>query len=290
MRTGTLEKIRAGAYRRTPPRAAGSVPEAAARDLALARIAAIGRQLETPFWFSHESAALVWGCSVWKAPTRTHIIQTVRPHQQGDPQLTRHMMPLAPTDRARWRGVPVTSLDRTVVDCLSGLPPLDGLVIADSALRLGADRGAIAHQIDTRTGYRGIVRARTVLEYADRRAESPWETFVRYILVSNGLPRPDLQIPICTRRGWFWADLGWPEWKLLIEFDGFVKYAAAAGGDPARAVFEEKRRQDAIEEEGWGVLRTTAADLRQPTTLVTRVCRRLPPSVTAHLTPVPNLM
>jgi len=107
--------------------------------------------------------------------------------------------------------------------------------------------------------------------------------------VSHGLPRPELQIRIHARRGWFRADLGWPEWKLLVEFDGFVKYSALAGGDPTRVVFEEKRRQDAIEEQGWGVLRTTAADLKRPATLVRRVCRRLPPDVVAPLAPVPGL-
>ncbi|HEY5516290.1 MAG TPA: hypothetical protein VIK12_08795 [Pengzhenrongella sp.] len=299
VRAGTLERIRTGAYRRpthvsvpastsaaTPPAlsaATAAVPAAAARELALARIAAVDRQLRTAFWFSHESAALVWGCAVWKPPTRTHLIQTFRAHQQGDPLTTRHFLPLTPADRTRWRGVPVTTLDRTVVDCLTRLPPLDALVIADSALRLGVDPGVIADRLGTMAGHRGIAGARVVLDHADARAESPWETFVRYVLVSHGLPRPDLQIPVHTRLGWFWADLGWPEWKLLIEFDGFVKYS---GNDPARTVYEEKRRQDAIEEEGLSVLRVTAADLRRPATFLDRVCRRLPEHVVAHRTPV----
>ncbi|WP_407344586.1 hypothetical protein [Pengzhenrongella phosphoraccumulans] len=310
VRSGTLERVRPGAYRPSTsrpatttsdpglgpnPTSAPSIPSttpvaaAAARELALARIAAVGRQLRTPFWFSHESAALIWGCATWQPPDRTHMIQTVRPHGCGDPGLVRHLMALAPEDRQRWRGVPLTSLDRTVVDCLTRLDPLEGLVIADSALHLGADRTAIAARIEARAGGRGVATARAVLAAADGRAESPWETRVRHILISAGLPRPELQLPVHTRLGWFWADLGWRDGRLLIEFDGFVKYSTLADGDPAAAVFAEKRRQDAIAEENWGVLRVTAADLRHPKELVLRVCRRFPARLVDHLVPIPAL-
>ncbi|RYV50614.1 hypothetical protein EUA98_12765 [Pengzhenrongella frigida] len=273
--------------------AAGAAPEpapapvpaaAAARDLALARIAAVSRQLRTPFWFSHESAALIWGCPLWTAPATTHIIQTVQPSDHGERSLTRHAMALVPADRRVLRGVPVTSLERTVVDCLRQLAPRDALVLADGALRLGADAEALRARVDALAGGRGVVGARTVLDHADGRAESPWETFVRYLLLRHGLPRPELQIPIHTRLGWFRADLGWLAFKLLIEVDGFVKYSTS--DDPARVVFEEKRRHDAIVEEGWGILRVTAADARRERELIGRVCARLPPAATAHLTPV----
>ncbi|QTE29239.1 hypothetical protein [Pengzhenrongella sicca] len=284
--SGRLERVRPGAYRRVPPTSASppGVPAAAARELALARIAAVGRQLRTPFWFSHESAALIWGCPLWTAPTATHIIQTVRPSHHGEPALTRHIMELAQADRQERRGVPVTSLERAAVDCLRQLTPREALVLADGALRLGADRDALRARLDALAGGRGVVGARTVLDLADARAESPWETFVRYLLLRHGLPRPDLQIPVLTRLGWFWSDLGWPAWRLLIEVDGYVKYASSE--DPARVVFEEKRRQDAITEEGWSVLRVTPGDTRGAQDLIGRVHARLPPVATARLTPV----
>ena len=285
VRTGVLERVRPGAYRapRTDP---AITPAAAARELALARIAAAARSLQTTHWFSHESAALVWGCPVWAPPTQTHIIQNVRPSQHGDPLLTRHVMTLAEADQQEWRGVRVTSLDRTVVDCLLRLPPLDALVIADGALRLGADRAGIAGRLIELEGRRGVVGARSVFDLADGRAESAWETFVRYVLMREGLPRPELQIVIHTRLGSFRADLGWHEWKLVLEFDGFVKYSQASGVDANEVLFKEKRRQEAIEEEGWSVLRFTANDRARPGDLFRRVRRRLPREVTANLRPL----
>lgn len=293
VRTGELERIRPGAFRRVPPAAepaasaTNATKAAAARELALARMAAIGKQLSTQFWFSCESAALVWGCPLWTVPVSTHIIQTMRPHGKGDPDLRRHHMTLDAADRTQFRGVPVTSLDRTVVDCLRALAPRDALVVADGALRLGADRDAIAARLSSLTRGRGVVAARTVLDFADGRAESPWETFVRYTVVRSGLPRPELQIPIRTRLGWFRADMGWSEWKLLLEFDGFSKYSGDA--DPARVLFEEKRRQEAIEEEDWTFIRVTAGDMSRPDDLLGRVCRRLPPELVATLRPIAAL-
>lgn len=304
VRAGELERIRPGAYRRLAPGAEGrtesvgrsassdrsaqggrtKLSPAEARELALARMAAINGKLRTPFWFSHESAALIWGCPLWTPPTATHLIQTVRPSTHSEPLLTRHFASLPPSDRHERRGVPVTSLDRTVVDCLVSLPPLDALVIADGALRFGADREAIAARLGARGGARGVVGARVVLDHADGRAESAWETALRYIVVGRGLPRPQLQIPIHTRLGWFRADLGWEEWKLLLEFDGFTKYSTFAGADPARVLFNEKRRQEAIEEEGWGVIRVTAKDANRPDDVIRRVCRRAPVGI--RLTPI----
>lgn len=69
----------------------------------------------------------------------------------GGPGLIRHLMALPPGHQTQWRGVPVTSLDRTVADCLTGFGPLEGLLIADSALRLGT----ITVRIEARAGERG---------------------------------------------------------------------------------------------------------------------------------------
>ena len=65
--------------------------------------------------------------------------------------------------------------------------------------------------------------------------------------------------------------MGWPEWAVLLEYDGRTKYEAT--GRASDAVLKEKRRQDAIEETGRRVLRVVAADLRDPAALASRVLR-----------------
>ena len=61
------------------------------------------------------------------------------------------------------------------------------------------------------------------------------------------------------------ADFGWPQFRTVGEFDGLVKYGALLrpGQDPADAVVAEKRREDAIREEGWRVTRWIWNELEQ---------------------------
>ncbi|MCG7287132.1 endonuclease domain-containing protein [Cellulomonas sp. ACRRI] len=114
-----------------------------------------------------------------------------------------------------------------------------------------------------------------MIALADGRAQSPGETLLRWALRSGGLPPPELQVEVVTRRGRFFADLGWPALRVAVEFDGYVKYSGAFGSTAPEAVFAEKQRQDALEEEGWRVLRVTWDDLRAPAPLVARVARAL---------------
>jgi len=41
-------------------------------------------------------------------------------------------------------------------------------------------------------------------------------TELRLLLVRDGLPRPVTQIRVGRRR----VDMGWPEWKVGVEYDG----------------------------------------------------------------------
>ncbi len=50
---------------------------------ALVTLRAVDERLRAPHWFSHESAALVWGLPVWRTPTATHVRQPGRPGLDG---------------------------------------------------------------------------------------------------------------------------------------------------------------------------------------------------------------
>lgn len=75
-----LERVRRGAYL---PAAPSRGPARDARRLALARIAAVHAQLTGEHWFSHESAALLWGCDVVRLSPLTHVTQRARPGSRG---------------------------------------------------------------------------------------------------------------------------------------------------------------------------------------------------------------
>ncbi|MFS0703224.1 hypothetical protein AB6N23_01755 [Cellulomonas sp. 179-A 9B4 NHS] len=86
----------------------------------------------------------------------------------------------------------------------------------------------------------------------------------------GGTPAPTTQLPVETRRGQVWADLGWPGARLLLEYDGRGKYATPED------LYREKQRHDALVEAGWTVLRVTADDCARPEELVARVVSAAP--------------
>ncbi|MET0787778.1 MAG: hypothetical protein ABWY33_00930 [Cellulomonas sp.] len=253
--------------------------------MALARIAGIHRRQQAPHWFSHESAALLWGLPLWKVPTTTHLLREHRASAHADPLVTHHVgLPVA-RDCTVLHGIPVTSLERTLVDCASTLPPLQGLVVADAALRVGADRTAVDRLIAGRAGRRGSSRARAVVELSDDGAESPGESATRFVVLRDGFDVPRTQIPVETRIGTFWADLGWEEWKVVLEYDGRTKYAERE----TERFMLEKRRHDAVVESGHRVLRVTKEDLAGDA-LTRRILQLAPPEAAARLRPRRELM
>ncbi len=268
VRSGQWERVARGVYL---PTAAADEPGAArARAVEHARIVGIHERLAAPHWFSHESAALVWGLPLWRLPAATHVLHQHRRGLGADPAVRWHHGCSTERDRAVLDGLPVTSLARTVVDCAAALPALHGLVVADAALRAGVDPEVLAMLLDERTGRRGVHRARAVIGAADGGAESAGESGTRYLLLRAGLPAPTTQVRVATRLGSYWGDLGWEEWRLLLEYDGRSKYRADAD-----ALAREKRRHDAIVEAGWRVLRVTKEDLVRGD-LVSRVHRLIP--------------
>ena len=92
--------------------------------------------------------------------------------------------------------------------------------------------------LDDMAGARGVRRARTVIELADDGAESPGETATRFVVLRAGLPVPRTQIEVTTRLGTFWADLGWEEWRVLVEYDGRLTLAVPGTSFTADLVLE----------------------------------------------------
>ncbi|HEY0117872.1 MAG TPA: hypothetical protein VGC04_03725 [Cellulomonas sp.] len=160
-----------------------------------------------------------------------------------------------------------------MVDCARSSSPVAGLVVADAAMRAGADRTVALNILDQMRGRNGVARARAVIELADEGAESPGETATRFVVLRDGLPRPATQLPVVTRLGTLWTDVGWEEWKLFLEYDGRAKYRSVDD------LVAEKRRHDAIVEAGGRILRVTKEDIPRRAGLAARVSALLPPGL-----------
>lgn len=164
-------------------------------------------------------------------------------------------------------GLAVTSAAWTVADCARLLPRRDALIVADNALHMQVCSPSDLSGVVVRlAGTRGIERVRWVIRNADGRSESPGETWLRMILEEADIA-VDLQVWIDPFR----VDLIVAGTRVILEFDGLVKYDDSHPGKVAAAIKAERGRQAALEAVGYLVLRFIWDQLADPDAVLTRV-------------------
>lgn len=174
-------------------------------------------------------------------------------------------------------GIAVTTPARTAFD-MARRYPLDSAVAAIDALANAArmtkdDLGLIANRYQ---GARGLSRARQALELVDPGAESPKETWLRLLVIRNGFPPPQTQIPVYNDYGVLVAvlDMGWEDLKLALDYEGRHHRDAVRFNT-------DIRRHDDVTQLGWADIRVTSLDteaviIHRLTTEWNRRARRLP--------------
>jgi very-short-patch-repair endonuclease len=221
------------------------------RDLALAVLL---ESLPPRSVLSGLTAARLHGLDV-PAPPQPEVIIPLLGGVSGRAHANVRRVRLDPTDATTARGLPVTTPIRTCFDLAGRLPLVEGVVIVDMALytslvELDAFRGYISRH----GGVAGVAGARRALEHAEPKAESPMETRLRLLLVKNGLPRPEAQVPLYDRTGAFVGrpDLYYRDARLAIEYDG---------ENHRDRLVADNRRQNGLQAIGVTLLRYTAPDL-----------------------------
>lgn len=226
---------------------------------------------------SHHSAAAMLGLPLWQAPLdRVHLIRVADGGGRTGPGRVVHMGRLSPAEICRVAGTTVTTPSRTLIDVACSGTFASTVVAADAALRrhlitpeeLAAALGKTEHR-------RGASAARRALRFADGRCDSVGESLLRIAMHQARLPEPELQILIIAPDGSAIArtDLGYPEFGVLIEFDGAIKYGKLLqpGQRAHEAVVAEKIREDRIRDLGYVMVRVVWAELAHPDALATRV-------------------
>lgn len=270
-RAGELERVRRGTY----TTASGEVDRAEAhRRLVAATMAAVSVDAAA----SHMSAAVVHGLPYW--PNELRYVHVTRNRSNGGRvrRLTHvHASPLPSEDITVVRGLPTTSMARTVVDLCRSLPMERSVPIGDAALRLGLDPAELQEVMSRCAGWRGMAAARRAVAFLDRRSESVGESYSRVVFHQLGLPAPQPQFEVFDERAQLVGrcDFGWEEKRTLGEFDGKVKYGQLLkpGQTAGDVVFDEKRREDAMRDLGWSMVRWIWAELFHPADLERRLRR-----------------
>jgi hypothetical protein len=120
-------------------------------------------------------------------------------------------------------GMKVTAPARTAFDLGKHLPVDEAVQRIDSLMNAtGVNVDAVAAVAARHPGVRGLRRLRETLALVDGGAESPYETKTRLLLVGAGFPPLQTQIPVRDEFGRVFAriDMGWPEYRVGVEFDG----------------------------------------------------------------------
>ncbi|MBD0323229.1 MAG: DUF559 domain-containing protein [Aldersonia sp.] len=170
-------------------------------------------------------------------------------------------------------GLRTTSAARTCFDIGRRLEFEDAVILLDAIGN--ATRTTPAHitaLAQRHTGARNLTALRRAIDHMDPGAESPPETRTRLLLVEHGLPRPQTQLRIRDRSGMMIAraDLGWPQWRVLVEYDGIQHWT-----DRGQRTWDIDRLA-LLEALGWCVIRVGANLLyTRPWVVVDRVTAAL---------------
>ncbi|MET1087394.1 MAG: hypothetical protein ABWY04_09785 [Arthrobacter sp.] len=258
---GDLVRLRYGCYIRA---SVWEKQSAALRSVQLVHAHAHGTLITSTghFVYSHTSAARLHRLFLWNVDDLIHILLRVRPSRERLGKDVRgHTRPYTASDVTTIGNLRVTALERTVVDCGMMLDYRQALIVVDHALRLGANLKLMNAMADNLSRHSGVRNLRLALANADMRAESAGETLTRELLARLKLPMPEAQVEVRSRAGWHRLDFAWREKKVALEFDGRVKYFDYA--PTPEVLFQERRREKALTEDGWLFVRLEWKDLFQ---------------------------
>jgi very-short-patch-repair endonuclease len=232
----------------------------------LLTLRAVAQRMPSTYAFSGNTAAWLLGLdSLWCEPVEVTIGRDVPVRARAGVKVRRTALP--ESDVIIRDGFRATSAIRTVCDLGSSADVVESVVAIDAALHAGLlEMADLTCHLQTHVGAKGIKRLRQAIRLADPRSESPMESRLRMVLIRGRLPRPIVQAELRDTSGDFIArvDLYYPDRKLVIEYDG---------ANHRERMAADLRRQNALLNAAYHLLRFTAGDLREPRTIVAQVRR-----------------
>jgi very-short-patch-repair endonuclease len=202
---------------------------------------------------SHRSAAALWGLRSWSGA----FVEVTAPGRGGTMKrrgrLVHRSLDLPRSEIAIERGVPTTTVARTLIDLAAVVPAHHLRRAVERAERTELfDLVAVRRVLDAHPGRPGR-RALTALladfrDHGDAHTRSDLEALLLQLCLDHGLPRPEVNRYDGVRE----SDFRWPNHGLIVEVDSWTFH-----GRTRRAFDGDRARDRALLREGWRVARFT---------------------------------
>lgn len=164
---------------------------------------------------------------------------------------------LAHDEITRRSCITVTTPARTAFDLGRHRPRGEALARLDALQRCTAfEKGDVATLIERYRGARGMRQLRELLPLVDGGSASPQETRVRLLLIDDGIPRPETQVPAVDHRGNVirMLDMGWDRLMVALEYDG-AQHQTDRG-----QYLKDQRVLPLLARLGWNIIRVFKED------------------------------
>jgi very-short-patch-repair endonuclease len=198
---------------------------------------------------SHSCAAKAW--EFRHLPYLMCEVSVPRDRRVEFPGVMMHHVVLEPDDVAIRGGMPVTTFERTLVDCTTVLSRFQLLSNLDDGLRRNVASvrrlGECVERLESGPGRR-LSMMRWVLEQRPlgyKPGGSHVERRVLDVLVAAGLPAPVLQHRVVVGAKTYYLDFAYPDHKVFIEY-----YGLAWHGTPSAVAYDSRRVSD-LSTQGW---------------------------------------
>ncbi len=213
---------------------------------------------------SHRAAAALWGMR-----GGTWVEVTVPSGRHGRDGIQVHRSQLPDDERTTHRGIPTTTVPRTLLDLSAFVKRHEVRSALRRAEQLRLTDPLSLHDLTTRYPRRpGLAAIRALLEEASigaRIIRSELEERFQHFLIKIGLPLPQTNAVI---EG-YEVDCVWPEQRLIVELDGHATHS------PTYAFELDRARDRRLQSAGWHVIRITWRQLELEADLVEADLRRL---------------
>lgn len=286
MRGVPASRLRAGDLRRPFHGVRATTGEdAVGEDLLLARAAQYAHRMTEHEFFSHVTAALLWGAPLPSALVRDARVETAVQWPRRAPAtdgvrghaLRPELVQVVTHPGTGWRVASPASTWAMLGSRFRWIE--DAVVAADALVRVPmhpADPPALTtiEQLAAavKAGRRiGGALLQAAIPLVHVRSRSRPETLLRLLVTRPGVPTPEVNVDVYHRGEWLaQVDLGFPSERVLLEYEGGHHLT-----DPTQWA-ADIRRFDRLTEAGWRVIRVTKDDLfEHPQALLARIHRAL---------------